>query len=298
MHSIIKVGDREVRISGRLLKTARLEGESYEFLENPQAFLEALKTCGRRIDLFTFTQRLPETSLKYSYHFEWENFAVLRVTTFEHWWNEQIGFKARNKARQAEKKGVVVREAAFDESLVRMIHEVYNESPLRQGAPNRHYGKDFDAMYRMLSTFRDNTIFIGAFLGDTLIGFIKLVHDDTRTQAGLMHIFSMVSHRDKAPTNALVAQAVRACADRGISYLVYANFVYGNKQHSSLIDFKERNGFQRVDTPRYYVPLSLMGRFALRLSLHRKLIDYIPESLGQTLREVRAAWYRRRVQSN
>lgn len=297
MHSIITLCNKEIRISGRAIKSARLEGDGYEFAERPEALMEELRSCGRKVDLFTFTQRLPETSPKYNYPYEWDNYAVLRVTTFDRWWNEQIGFKARNKARQAEKKGVVIREVPFGNSFAKMVHQVYNEAPMRQGRPNSHYGKDVGEMYRMLATFPDSSIFLGAFLGDTLIGFAKLVQDETGTQAGLMHIFSMLSHRDKAPTNALVAQAVRTCAERGISYLVYANFIYGQKQHSTLIDFKERNGFERLDTPRYYVPLTAVGRLALCLGLHRKLIEYIPESFGEKLREYRAAWYARRFQA-
>ena len=63
-------------------------------------------------------------------------------------------------------------------------------------------------------------------------------------QAGMMHIVSMIRHRDKAPTNALVAEAVRSCANRGISFFGAAsNFAYGKKERSSLSDFKE---LQRV----------------------------------------------------
>jgi len=75
----------------------------------------------------------------------------------------------------------------------------------------------------------------------------------------MMHIVSMLQYRDKAPTNALVAQAVRSCADRGISYLVYSKFAYGKKEKSSLSEFKERNAFERVDIPRYYVPMTRWG---------------------------------------
>ena len=56
--------------------------------------------------------------------------AVVPVTTYDHWLKEQIGFKARNKAKQAEKKGVVIREVPFSESLVKGIWEVYNECPV------------------------------------------------------------------------------------------------------------------------------------------------------------------------
>jgi hypothetical protein len=296
--ALIKVCGKEVRVTGRLLRMARLEADAYQFVDDdPEPVLEALRKSPARIDVFTFMQRLPETSPKYSYPMEWDNFAALPVSTYDQWWNEQIGFKARNKAKQALKKGVIVREVPFDNTLVKGIWEVYNESPIRQGAPNKHYGKDIETVYREEATFLDISIFIGAFLGDSLIGFIKMVQDDTRTQAGLMNIVSMVRHRDLAPTNALVAQAVRSCADRGTRHLVYSKFAYGKKQRSTLADFKERNGFQKVDVPRYYVPLTRTGDLAIRLGLHKKIADHFPEPVLAKLRGLRSAWYKRKYQS-
>src|SRR3984893_14383091 len=222
MVSLIRICGQQISIQGRLLRIARLDADKYQFLDDPEALLNRLRTFGTRIDLFTFMQRLPETMPKYDYPMERDNLAAVTVTTFDHWWKHQIGFKARNKARQAAKKGVIVREVPFNETLVKGIWEVYNECPVRQGRRFSHYGKDIDTVYREEATFLDSSIFIGAYLDETLIGFIKLVHDQTRTQAGLMNIISMIRHRDKAPTNALVAQAVRSCANRGISYLVYS----------------------------------------------------------------------------
>ena len=110
-----------------------------------------------------------------------------------------------------------------------------------------------------------------------------------------MQILSMIRHRDKAPTNALIAQAVRSCAERGIPVLVYANFAYGNKERDSLSDFKQHNGFQRIDVPRYYVPLTLAGRAALRLGLHRDGVDQIPEPVLVHLRKMRSVWHTGRL---
>ena len=293
----MKICEQEIRVTGRLVRTARLEADKYQFLDNPPPVLDGLRECGTRVDLFTFMQRLPETLPKHPYPMEWDNLAALPVSTFDHWWNQQIGFKARNKAKQAEKKGVVVREVPFDDDLVRGIWEIYNECPIRQGRRFPHYGKDFKTVREEEATFLDSSIFIGAFLDGRLIGFVKLVTDATHTQAGLMNIVSMIHHRDKAPTNALVAQAVRSCADRGISYLVYSNFAYGKKQRDSLSDFKERNGFGRVDLPRYYVPLTLAGRIAILLGLHHRFIDYLPESVAARLRKLRNTWNNRKLQS-
>jgi hypothetical protein len=294
MNSLIKVCGKEIRVKGRLVRMAQLEADLNHFLDDPEPMLEGLRKCGTRIDIFTFMQKLGESTPKYAYPLEWDNLAALPISSFENWWTKQIGFKARNKAKQAEKKGVVVREVPFSDTLVRGIWEVYNESEVRQGAKNRHFGKDYETVYREEATFLESSIFIGAYFDDALIGFIKLVHDETRTQANMMNIVSMIRHRDKAPTNALVAQAVRSCAEHGISYLVYSRFTYGKKEHSSLADFKERNGFQKVDLPRYYIPLTCFGRLAYRWGLHRRFIEWLPEPLVAKLRDLRAAWYNRR----
>jgi hypothetical protein len=287
---------KELRVRGRMLRIAELDGDKYRYIDDPRPIIEALRKENARIDLFTFMQRLPETTPKFDYPMEWDNLAVISVSTYDQWWNEQIGFKARNKAKQAAKKGVVVREVGFDECLVEGIWEIYNECPVRQGRRFTHYGKDVQTVYREEATFPDSSIFLGAYFDDKLIGFVKLVYDEMQKQAGLMNIVSMIKHRDKAPTNALVAEAVRVCADRGISYLVYSNFAYGSKQKSSITDFKERNAFKRVDLPRYYVPLTSLGSVALRLQLHRPLVSHVPESIAAKLREARDSWYNRKLQ--
>jgi len=126
---------------------------------------------------------------------------------------------------------------------------------------------------------------------------VKLVTDETRTQANLMNIVSMIKHRDKAPTNALIAHSVRACEERGIRYLVYQNFTDGNKKQSGLTNFKEVNGFQCVHVPRYYVPLTLIGHAALRLQLHRRFVDRLPVPVAEKLRDLKSAWHNRKYKT-
>ncbi len=296
MRSALRVCGRDINIRGRLLRVATIEGDKYLFLDDPQSIVEGLRNSGKRIDLFTFMQRLPETTPKHNYPMEWDNFAALSITTFDHWWTKVLGFKGRNKAKQAEKKGVKLREIDFDDALIHGIWRIYNECPIRQGKRFPHYGMRLERVRPYAGTFLDSSIFIGAFFEDVLIGFAKLTVDETRTQAGLMHIVSMIQHRDKAPTNALIAQAVKSCAERHIPFLVNTNFAYGNKRRDGLSDFKERNGFQRVDIPRYYVPISRIGEVAFRMGLHHKLIDRLPEPLIEKLRDYRAGWYNHKLQ--
>jgi hypothetical protein len=283
---------REVKIEGRLCRTAHLDGDGFKFLDDPEAALSELRKSGMRIDLFTFMQKLPETTPKYTYAMEWDNVAALKLSTFEHWWTKQIKSDTRNTVRRAAKKGVVIREVPFDNTFARGIWEIYNECPVRQGRRFPHYGKSLEAVREMSATYLDSSFFIGAYLDDKLIGFIKLTVDDTGTQAGMMHMISMIRHRDKLPANSLVAQAVRSCVERHIPYLVWARFAYGKKTQSSLSKFKERNAFERVDIPQYFVPLTRWGSFALSMKLHHRLYDRLPEPLAAKLREVRSAWYR------
>jgi len=289
------VRDTEIKIAGRFLRVARLDAEKFQFLEEePDRVVEGLRGSGVRIDLFTFLQKLSDPKPDLAYPMEMDNFAAIPISTFENWWTKQIGFKARNKAKQAEKKGVVLREVPFSDGLIHGIWKIYNECPIRQGRRFSHYGKDLQRVHQDEATYLDKSVFIGAFLGDELIGFIKMVWDESRTQAGLMNIVSLIKERDKAPSNALVAHAVKACASRGISYLTYSNFSYGKKQSDSLSDFKERNGFQRFEVARYFVPITPLGNLALRFGLHHRLSERIPESLAEKLRELREAWYKRK----
>lgn len=293
----MKCGSHDVLVQGRFLRVAHLDIDKYDSVKSPEAWLADLRNVRGRIDLFTFMQIMPDKVRKYDYHMEMDNLAILPVSTFDNWWNHQIRSFPRNRARQAEKRGVTLREVPFDDALAEGIWEVYNETKVRQGKPNVHYGKDLSTVRREAATFPDQSVFIGAFFEGKLIGFVKMVIDESRTQASLMNIVAMVRHRDKAPTNALIAHSVRACADRGIPYLMYQSFVYGNKEGDSLANFKEINGFERVDLPRYYVPLTLLGRLALRMGLHHKLMDQLPKPVAAKLRKFRSAWYNRKLQS-
>jgi hypothetical protein len=291
MQSKVSVHGVDIRIEGRLIRIARLEREKYEVLTEPELVLDHLRNSGVGIDLFTFIQALPATQPKYTYPMEWDNLAVLPVSTFEEWYRHQIRFAPRGRLRQAEKKGVTAREIPFDDSLVKGIREVYNECPICQGKRSRHYGSDLQSVRKKEATFLDKSVFVGAFLGDQMIGFLKLVLDEPRKQARLIEFMAMVRHRDKCHANSLIAQAVRSCAERGIHFLIYEKMVYGTKATDGLSQFKEVNGFRRVDIPRYYVPLTSVGSLVLRVGLHRDLAEQLPVFLMDRMRKARSAWY-------
>lgn len=288
--------NQQIKTGGRLIRVGHLDAEKFFFIDDPEPLLRDLRNCGKRIDLFTFLERWQHSSPRFPYPMVWDNFATLPISSFDAWWSQQVDAKTRNMVRKAEKKGVVVREVPFNDALVEAIWEIYNESPVRQGRRFVHYGKDLETVRKAEATYLDYSFFLGAFVEQKMIGFTKLVCDQSRTQAGVMNFVAMIKHRDKAAANALIAHAVRVCAARGISSIVYSNFAYGNKQLDSLSDFKKNNGFQQIDVPRYYVPLTRAGSIAFRLGLHKKLRECLPAPMLAKLRELRSRWNNRKLQ--
>jgi hypothetical protein len=278
-------------IKGKFFRTARIKDEPYISLQDPAAFIAGLKSKGVRADLFTFMQEITDREPKYPFHFENQHLAVLSITTYEDWFEEKIGFRPRNKIRKARKMGVQLRPLEFNDECVRGIMGIYNESPLIQKKPNWHYGKDFATMKKMLGTFLDRSEFVGAFFNDEMIGFIKLVRGNGF--ADLMHIISKNAHRDKSPTNALIAKAVEICAERKLSYLQY-----GIWSRRGLGVFKESHCFACLAVPRFFVPLNLKGRLMLKLGLHRKFREYVPDKWWDTAVAFRDKWNDYRYRSS
>lgn len=280
---MIAVENIDVRVGGRFLKIARLLDEYYVTVKDPATFSPKLRDTGRRIDLFTFVQELHERIPKYDYHYEFDSVAVLRLSTFDNWINKQITFKPRNKLRKALKSGVQTCVVDFSDELLHGIMDIYNETPIRQGKRNRHFGKDFETLKREHATFLDCSQFIGAYFEDELIGFAKVTH--SKSHSIIMNIVAKVRHRDKAPTNALLAKTIELVTDRNIPLLKYG--VWGGR---GLNDFKTANAFECFSVPRYYIPLTLRGRLALRLNLHHGLKERLPSSWIGKATDLRAKW--------
>jgi hypothetical protein len=111
--------------------------------------------------------------------------------------------------------------------------------------------------------------------------------------ASILQMLPKASHQDKRPANALLSKAVEVCEARGISYLTYGLFNYGNNRDNSLKEFKVRNGFEEMLTPRFYVPLTSWGRVSMGLKLHRGLSGVLPTSVIKLAVQTRAKWYGR-----
>lgn len=282
----MKICDKEITIEGGIIKVARLSEEWYEDLEDPVTLIKNLKTKGVKADLFTFWQRLPETEPKYTYFKEWDSIAAIDIKSYDNWWKNQINAKTRNVIRKAEKKGVTIREAEFNDEFVMGMTSIFNEAPIRQGKPFWHYGKSFDTVKKEFSRYLFREDLIGAYYKGELIGFIMLAYAGKYAITG--QIIAKIEHRDKAPVNALIAKAVKICADKNLSHLVYAKWDTG-----TLGNFKRHNGFEKIDLPRYYVPLSAMGRIILKLKLHHGFAGMIPDNIKQLIKNNRMKRYRK-----
>jgi hypothetical protein len=293
-----QVDGRNIITSGKWLKTAFFQDEELlegETITDPGSFVRRLKGTSLTADIFTFAQKLPGTAPKYAYHLEWDNIAVIPITNFSMWWEKQVDPGVRRAVRKATKTGIIVKLVDFDDAFVKGIVSINDETPIRQGKLFWHFRKSFDDVKRENSTYAERNAFLGAYWQDELIGFIRMTYVDA--SANILQLLTMTKYFDKKTANALIAKAVEICEQRGVSHLIYCNYVY-NDPKSSLTEFKRRNGFEKVLLPRYYVPLTFKGRVALSLGLHRGFAQRIPKPILMQLLKLRSLWHSRRVKAS
>jgi len=290
----VEVEGRTVIAKGGRIKTAAILEENVtegELVKDPDRFAAALKQSGLKADVLTFFQRPPDASPKFKHHFEWDNYAAVDTSNFDAWW-EKLPQEARKNTRRAAKRGVIVKSVPYDDTLAHGIHKLCNESPVRQGRPFWHYGKDFETVKREHGTYLERSEFIGAYFEDELIGFIKYVYVDRI--AFLLHILAFNAHYDKRPMNALITKAVEICSQKGVKYLIHDKYFYGNKKDSTLTESKRRNGYEPINFPRYYIPLTWKGKIYVNLRLYRGAVGLIPAPILSVLLKLREKVYSRK----
>jgi hypothetical protein len=273
---------RTIVVTGKWVKIARVKDEFVvegPIVKDPESLIKNLKQTGLKADVFTFAQRPPRIVPEYNYHFEWDNWAAVPTNSFKDWWANRLPQESRKNVRRAAKRGVSIAVVPFDDRLVRGIHKIYNETPIRQGKRFWHFGKNVDTVRKELATYLDRSVFIAAYWNEQLIGFLKMVYVDN--VATLFHIISMNAHYDKRPMNALIAKAIEFCEQHGLAYFIYGQFLYGKKYQSSLLEFKRRNGFEQIDFPRYYIPLTVKGKVFVRLKLYKGVCGLLPQPVLQ-----------------
>jgi hypothetical protein len=280
---------------GRWPRVASIHDERLaepEFSFDQASFIDALRQAGLKADIFTFAQMLPDIVPRHSFHLEWDNLAVIPITSFSDWWERRINSAKRNAVRKSAKIGMVVKETELNDDLIAGIVRINNETPVRQGKPFWHFNKRFDDVKSESSTYAERSIFLGAYHQDELIGVVRMIC--AGRIAHIVLFLSMTRHHDKRTANAMIAKAVEACAQMGMSHLVYGQYVY-NDDKSSLTEFKRENGFEQVLVPRYFIPLTWRGEIAIKLVLHRGFTRRLPKPLLARLLRWRRHWYTRRL---
>jgi len=289
----LAVNGDTIVVTGRWIKMASVHDEvwSEKEVEDPDRCIEALTSADSetpRADIFTFTQKPTTTKPRYSYPFEVESIAAVHLTSFKEWW-EGLPQESRKNVRRSQKRGVEVRVKEFDDELIHGIVDVNNDSPVRQGRHYSHYGKNFGQVKKDHSAFIERSEFICAYHGSEMIGFLKIVFRGN--VASILQLAPKLSHSDMRPANAMLAKAIERCEARGVSYVTYGLFNYGNKGNTPLREFKVRNGFGEILVPRYYVPITTWGAVCIRTKLYRGLLGILPQSVIVFFIRMRAKMY-------
>jgi hypothetical protein len=284
----VEVAGQTVVVTGRLIRVAGVHDAEFaegERTLDPVEVRRQLAAAGEVADIFTFSQEIDEHEPKHPYVYDWDNAALACSANYDAWWNG-LPQESRKNVRRASRRGVSVEVARFDEGFVKGIKAIYDETPVRQGRRFWHYGKDLETIRTENSSYLSQSVFIGAYHGGQLIGFMKFVYVGNR--AVIMQILANSSHYDKRPMNAMIAKAMEICHRNGTSYLVYGRFNYGNKKNDAMAEFKRRNGFDEVRFPKYFVPLTLRGRMALALRLHRGVLGLFPPGAIRAMLRLRS----------
>lgn len=286
----LKLGGYEFQINRRFARVLRLSNEWIDEISDPNSLVAEIQESLVYADILTFLQLPPDTRPKFTYPMQWENLAVLEISTYENWLKNLVRQSVRNKLRKSARMGVGVRLESFSDRLAAGLVELFNEVPYRRGKRYPCYGWDIEKVKQGWGTKLDRSLWLVAYYGDELIGFIKLILG--KRTARTSGTVAKEAHRDKAVMNALFAKAVDICASKDIPFLIYGRYTYGCKGEDGLTAFKDAIGFRKVDIPRYYVPLTRRGRIVLKLGLHQGLEAMIPGSALRLLLKTRLGFFR------
>jgi hypothetical protein len=276
---VLKVDSELDSLSVRKKSFFKIGHDTYEYEKNinlTTTFIEKLRD--QNLDIYTFLDRkwcCPIPNPPTIWIREDDNVGLLEIKAYDSWW-QLVGKKTRNMVRKAEKSGVKVEVVEPSDKLAEGIWKIYNETPIRQERAFTHYGESLESVKVNMYAAKNNT-FIGAYLDGELVGFIQILYGDNI--AIISNILSLQHHWDKSLNNALLAKAVEICASQGQKWLMYGRI--GN--HPTLDRFKDNNGFVKYPISRYYVPLTIKGRIAIRLGLHQELKDSLPNFLKNPL---------------
>src|SRR6266404_5279424 len=87
------ISGKTVVVVGKHIKIAAVKDEDLlegESIEDADAFIDALKQSCLKADIFCFAQKPVERQPKYSHYHEWDNAAVIPITSASDWWEKRL----------------------------------------------------------------------------------------------------------------------------------------------------------------------------------------------------------------
>ena len=286
----LRIDETSVVVTGGMIRKAAVRDEEYaehDAALNAERLVAEIGKQNTGADLFCFQHRLPDRTPRYSYPMRWDNVAAIPITSYDEWM-KGLSPDTRRNVRLGGKRGVIVREASYDDEFIRGIQSIYSETSVRHGRPFWHFGKPFETVKSENGTYLDRSTFIGAYYEGELVGFIKMV--TVGSYASIMQILGKTAHQDKRCTNAMIGKAVELCSERGLSHLVYCKYTYHHGYEDQLTEFKRRNGFRPILLPRYYVPFTAKGRLAIALNIQSGIHDVLPRRVLATMLRFRSRY--------
>jgi hypothetical protein len=173
---------------------------------------------GRHADLFTFWQGYPDTGPMLPYTYTYREVAVLPITTRAEWLARLTRTKRQALAKAAT-LGMQIRPAQFNEAFIAGMVALFNESPIRQGRPFAHCGKDAAQVRQEFARHLDREIIFGAYQGERLVGFVFLAIGDEIAHLEEIIATATVPAR---PVNVAPSAPRSMCVARQIPALLYA----------------------------------------------------------------------------
>jgi len=191
-----------------------------------------------------------------------ESIALLKLSTYDDWWNQSERHKVRNTVRKAGKAGVQVRQLDLRQlnGIIDGLYEIYHDTPIRQG---RRYIGYLVTKPQLRTRFRNlqNSIVIGAFLDEKIVGFVHVILGDRG--ASVRSLVSIERYMGVGVNNAILASAIETLCERGFQYFTYARMGY----QRNLDMFKLSNGFRRFPLTTHFLALSSRGMLATHFYL-------------------------------
>ena len=81
---------KDIVIDGGLVRIAHIDGDEYNFPDDPEMLLDGLRKAGDRIDLFTFLQKLRKRPRSMLIPWNGTIWQFCLISTYDQWWNNQI----------------------------------------------------------------------------------------------------------------------------------------------------------------------------------------------------------------